>query len=245
MFTLLTVVSWGFVQHVVCQLKRLNMKTLFKCFVFLACIVITGLSAGKSFANLVITEVMSSSLVTPDWFELTNVGSIAITLTGYRMDDTAPTFATSVLLNGITTIAPKESVVFMETANPLTDIPTFRTFWNNLSTSVQVGSYTGSGVGLSSGGDAVNIFDATPSPGNIIATNVFGVATGGSSFEFSANNSVATVSISGINGAYTVPGATANVGSPGVTAVPEPSTIALLGAAGILGLAARRRMSRK
>ncbi|MCY2975425.1 MAG: lamin tail domain-containing protein [Planctomycetota bacterium] len=220
------------------------MKSLIKSCVFLACIVTAGFSASKSFANLVITEAMSSSGGdTPDWFELTNFGATAIDITSYRVDDNSASFALSLPLTGITTIAPNESVVFMETNAPLTAIPAFRTFWSNLSPSIQVGSYTGSGIGLSSAGDAVNVFDATPTPGNLIATNAFGAATTGVSFEFTANNSLATLSVSGINGAYTVPGGTPNVGSPGVTAVPEPTTIALLGVAGILGLAARRRMS--
>jgi hypothetical protein len=220
------------------------MKSLIKNCIFLACIVTAGFSSGKSFANLMITEAMSSSGGdTPDWFELTNVGPTAIDITGYRVDDNTASFLLSLPLTGITSIAPNESVVFMETSDPQNAIPAFRTFWNNLSPSIQVGSYFGSGIGLSSNGDAVNVFDATPDPGNLIATNAFGAATTGISFEFTANNSVATLSVSGVNGAYTVPGLFANVGSPGVTAVPEPTTIALLGVAGILGLAARRRMS--
>ena len=47
--------------------------------------------ASAAHANIRITEVMSSSngngVPTPDWFEITNYGSSAVDLTGWRMDD--------------------------------------------------------------------------------------------------------------------------------------------------------------
>ena len=72
--------------------------------------------------DLVISEVApwGSGNNTPygvDWFEVTNTGASAVTLTGWKMDDNSNAFANAVLLNGVTTIAPGESVIFMETAN--------------------------------------------------------------------------------------------------------------------------------
>lgn len=123
-----------------------------------------------------ITEVMSSG-GTSDWFELTNYGSTAIDITGWKVDDNSFNFATSVLLNGVTSIAPNERVVFCENASAAY-ASTFRTFWG-LAEDVQVGTYTGSGIGLSSSGDGVIVFNAS---GTEVWRVSFGAATAGSSF---------------------------------------------------------------
>ena len=123
-----------------------------------------------------ITEVMSSG-GTSDWFELTNYGSTAIDITGWKVDDNSFNFATSVLLNGVTSIAPNERVMFCENASAAY-ASTFRTFWG-LAADVQVGTYTGSGIGLSSSGDGVIVFNAS---GTEIWRVSFGAATAGSSF---------------------------------------------------------------
>lgn len=60
-----------------------------------------------------ITEVMSNGGPT-DWFELTNFGSSTVDITGWKMDDNSFAFANSVLLNGITSIATGERVIFGE-----------------------------------------------------------------------------------------------------------------------------------
>ena len=120
-------------------------------------------------AQLRITEVESSessggsALPTADWWELSNFGASAVNLTGYRMDDNSDSFALSVALAGITSIAPGESVVFFEQSGgtPLT-VAGFQNWWGTgLGGSVQVGTYSGSGVGLSAAADHVNIFDST------------------------------------------------------------------------------------
>ena len=85
-----------------------------------------------------------SSGGTSDWFELTNYGSTAIDITGWKVDDNSFNFATSVLLNGVTSIAPNERVMFCENASAAY-ASTFRTFWG-LAADVQVGTYTGSGL---------------------------------------------------------------------------------------------------
>lgn len=123
-----------------------------------------------------ITEVMSSG-GTSDWFELTNYGSTAIDITGWKVDDNSFNFATSVLLNGVTSIAPNERVMFCENASAAY-ASTFRTFWG-LAETVQVGTYTGSGIGLSSSGDGVIVFNAS---GTEVWRVSFGAATAGSSF---------------------------------------------------------------
>jgi len=129
-----------------------------------------------------ITEVMSSG-GTSDWFELTNYGSTAIDITGWKVDDNSFNFATSVLLNGVTSIAPNERVIFCENASAAY-ASTFRTFWG-LSEDVQVGTYTGSGIGLSSSGDGVIVFNAS---GTEIWRVSFGAATAGTSFYWGYNS---------------------------------------------------------
>jgi hypothetical protein len=143
----------------------------------LSALVAATLIAPAPQARFVITEVMSSSGSTPDWFELTNDGSSAVSLTGWKMDDGSFNLAAAVALSGITSIGAGESVIFIESAGG-TGIASFRSFWGGLA-NVQVGYYSGSGVGLSSGGDGVCVF-------NNLGVNVnqvsFGAATTGSSF---------------------------------------------------------------
>lgn len=153
---------------VIC-IKITHMKKL-----FLGLVLIAFSSTLQS--QLRITEVMSSG-GTSDWFELTNYGSTAIDVTGWKVDDNSFNFATAVLLNGVTSIAPNERVIFCENANAAY-AATFRTFWG-LAADVQVGTYTGSGIGLSSSGDGVIVFDAS---GIEVWRVSFGAATAGSSF---------------------------------------------------------------
>jgi hypothetical protein len=129
-----------------------------------------------------ITEVMSSG-GTSDWFELTNFGTTAVDITGWKVDDGSFSLAASLVLNGVTSIAPNERVMFCENASAAY-ASTFRTFWG-LAEDVQVGTYTGSGIGLSSGGDGVIVFDAS---GTEVWRVSFGTATAGTSFYWGYNS---------------------------------------------------------
>ena len=158
---------------------------------------------------------------TADWFELSNVGDTAADITGYKMDDGSFSSSSAVPLSGVTTIPPGESVIFVETALPLTDLPAFRTFWG-LSASAQVGSYTGSGVSLGSGGDGVVIYTGSNVEVNRIQST--GAAITGNSFYY-VYNSFGTllstgnpVSAEGTVGAFRSVNALGNIGSPGVSA---------------------------
>ncbi len=145
-----------------------------------------------------ITEVMSNGDTVggtaTDWFELTNYGDTSATVTGYQMDDNSfANVSTSVALSGVTTIAPGESVVFIENAGG-TNVTGFKTNWG-LGAGVQVGYYSGSGVGLSSAGDGVTVFTNTsanggtelPGPFGGLIRVTFGAATttSGTSFNWS------------------------------------------------------------
>lgn len=215
-------------------------------------------------STLRITEVMSSSGVggTADWWEATNYGSSAVDVTGWKVDDSSFTFGLSVALNGITSINAGESVAFLET-NTLDSgtvanlISSFRTFWGGSGTSAQIGYYAGSGIGFSSAGDGVVMFDAVGTETTPRVT--FGAATTGSSFYYgydavgdptTSPNTNAIVSTVGIlDGQTTFASATTlpqNIGSPGTAAVvPEPSSAALLAIGAGAGMALLLRRARR
>ncbi len=205
-------------------------------------------------STLRITEAMSQSGTTPtftaDWFEVTNYGSSAVDLTGWKMDDGSFNPAVAVALNGVSSIGAGKTAVFVETSSPLTVIPDFRNFWGGSAATATIGSYTGGGVSFSSGGDGIVLFNSGSAEATPRVT--FGAATLGSTFyyQYAANgdpttspNPNAIVSTVGtVDGQVTYLSAntvTQNIGSPGTaTAVPEPSTVAL-GAIGLAILAAR------
>ena len=180
-------------------------------------------AAQAQVSSVIISEVApwssSNSPVAADWFELTNNGTSAINVAGWKMDDNSNSFALSVALNGITSIAPGESVIFVETATPTTTLPSFIATWfgANPPYGIQVGSYTGSGVGLSSSGDAVNVFTAA----GVLKANVsFGASPAGPSFgtfdnSAGLNNAAITqLSVTGVNNAFIAKNDINEIGSP-------------------------------
>ena len=77
-----------------------------------------------------------------------------------------------------------------------------------------IGSYTGSGVGLSTSGDAVNLFNPS---GSLITGVQFGASTTGFTFDNTAGlATVTTLSVAGVNGAFLAPDGI-ETGSPGTT----------------------------
>ncbi len=168
-----------------------------------------------------ITEVMptgsSNGTYAADWWELTNTGSTTVDLGGWKMDDESDSLATAVALNGVASLAPGDSAVFIE--GDATKVAAFESAWFGSSVPVgfQIGTYSGSGVGLSSGGDQVNLFDASGEPVTGVS---FGTATAGVSFDNAAGigdttappPTISTLSVAGVNGAFTAGGET---GSPG------------------------------
>ena len=201
--------------------------------------------ASVASANIRITEVMSSSngggSPTSDWIEVTNYGSSAVDLTGWRMDDGSFNFAASAALNGISSIAAGESVIFIESAAGAA-IASFQSFWGGLA-GRQVGYYSGSGLGFSSGGDGACLFNGG---GSILSQVSFGAATSGSSFFFgwdsagaldpAYNAVVSTVGTIGTQVTFTSSSDTGSLGT--AIGVPAPGALALIGLAGFAG---RRR----
>jgi uncharacterized protein YjiK len=171
-----------------------------------------------------VTEVSSTSSSNgtygADWWELTNLGSTAADLTGWKMDDDSNILANTVALNGVSTLAPGQSAIFIE--GDSTKAAAFKTAWFGASVPAgfQIGTYSGAGVGLGSGGDQVNIFDGS---GTRVTGVSFGTATTGKSFDNAAGlggttqppPAISTVSAAGVNGARVAGGET---GSPGTIA---------------------------
>ena len=224
-------------------------KTLLASACFLACSFIS------SHAQIIISEVMSSEdkaqTYNQDWFELTNTGSTAVNITGWEMDDNSDSFSAAVALRLTgNSIAAGQSVVFVEStgSSDATVQSAFKSSWfgNNVPSNFVIGGYNGSGVGLGSSGDQVNIFNAA---GTQVAGVAFGTATAGVSFDNSASLNVntttgvdptlTTLSVSGVHGAFVSPAG--ETGSPG--AVPEPMSYALMlgGIAVLAGFQAFRR----
>jgi len=216
--------------------------------VSLLSIAAAAIAANVSVANIRITEVMSSSngggTPTPDFFEITNYGSSAVTLTGWKMDDNTYAIGNAVALSGITSIGAGETVVFIESAAGAA-VSSFRSFWGGLA-GVQVGYYSGSGVSLSSLGDGVVLFNS----GNTEVTRVsFGAATSGRTFfwgydaasgvvDSSYNGLVSTVGTIGSQVTFQSSGDTGSLGT--AINAPAPGAVALLGVAGLLSGRRRR-----
>ncbi len=185
----------------------------------------------EAVAAIIISEVApwssgNSPGVLAAWFEVTNTSSTAVDITGWRVDDSSNSFTSAVALNGVTSIPPGQSVIFIE--GDATKITAFVNTWfgGTLPSGVQIGTYSGSGVGLGTGGDAVNLFDAG---GTLVTGVTFGVSPSASPFATFDNAAgdalVSTLSIVGVNGAYSIIDVGANaaavlIGSPGTISVP-------------------------
>jgi hypothetical protein len=204
--------------------------------------------AGSSRAQIIISEIhpSGSAATTPyvaDFFEMTNIGAAPVNITGWTMDDSSAAFATSAPLAGVTAIQPGQSVIFLEGDG--SNIAAFQTAWFGGSPppGFAIGSYAGAGIGLSTTGDGVVIFDSAQAGVTGVS---FGAATTGVTFDNAAGlgstsspfPSVTTLSAAGVNNAILSP---ANeTGSPG--AVPEPSSLGLAAVSALLALRRRKKI---
>jgi hypothetical protein len=215
-----------------------------KQFLSLAAVFAAGLVSTQ--AQLLITEVYpagsGNGTYAADWFELWNTGASAVDLTGWRVDDSSAAFNTGVSLRGVSSIAAGQRVIFLEgNATGTTDSTVndaFRAAWfgGNVPVGLTLANYGGSGIGLSTGGDGLNLFD---SGSNVVASVSFGTTTTGATLDNAAglSGAISQTSVVGVNGAFTSFNG-AEIGSPGL--VPEPSAFALLGLGGLAVLAVRR-----
>lgn len=241
------------------------------------CLVGSFVLPDSAAAQLRITEAMSSSagtgfVGTQDWFEVTNYGGAPVDITGWKVDDSSFLSTAALALNGVTSVGPGESVIFCEIPSAVAagaeagELVNWRSYWGGTAATAQVGWYRGSGIGLSSSGDGLVLFNGSNAESTPRVS--FGAATAGSSFYWAyradgsfgiggpTNGVVSTIgTLPGENGGITQntflsvdpapsPFNVTNIGSPGTAAVvPEPSTVALTVAGlGLAGLAARRRL---
>lgn len=178
--------------------------------------------------RLIISEIApwasgGNSPVDADWFEVTNTGPRPVDLTGWRVDDSSESLAASAPLNGIASVAPGESVIFIET----TDLPgkrqTFIDTWfgGRAPAQLQFGSYTGGGIGLSTGGDALVLFNAAGGQHTKVSFPAATVAAPFATFDNSAGlhrTEVSALSVAGRNAAFAA-APSPEVGSPGLRVV--------------------------
>ena len=165
--------------------------------------------------DLAITEIMASSndpntLISDDWFEVTNYGSSAVDLGGFSWDDNSWLPGTVVFPSMV--IAPGEAIVVAQIDS--VNEPAFRTAWN-LGPWVQVlvnEDFTIGQPGFSSSGDGVALFDTSSTPIEICRAE-FSLALAGFSVEFDTACTYLGNSTVGVRGAYASTGS--DVGSPG------------------------------
>jgi hypothetical protein len=239
------------------QKKGRKMKNIYKtAIVAIGSLAVSFISAK---AQIIITEVDAAGSGTStygvDWFELTNEGSSSVSISNWKMDDNSDSFADAVAINGVSSIAAGQSVVFLEDdslpagENDATITTAFQQAWfgSNVPTGLTIGYYGGKGVGLSQGGDQVNIFDSSGT--QITGVNFGASDPNGATFDNSAlklggtlknDSTISTLSVAGVHGAFD--SATGGeIGSPG--AVPEPGTyVMVLGGLGLLAFVLRRRV---
>lgn len=191
-----------------------------------------GVGRASAAGGIVISEVApwssgnSPAALAADWFEVTNTTGAAVNVTGWKVDDGSAAFATAFPLTGVTSIAAGESVIFIEIAVgavPPNDLAgkaaAFRTVWFGGSPPVglQIGGYSGAGLGLSTGGDGVTLFDTG---GAVRAAVAFGTSPGAAPFRTFLNAAglegvISAVSVAGQGGAFAAANDATEVGSPG------------------------------
>ena len=154
-----------------------------------------------------------------DWWEITSFSPVPISLSGWRFDDNSSSLGSALTIADTNlVILPGESIVFVERLTP----DQFRTWWgtNNLPTGLKIVTYTGSGIGLSSGGDGLRLWNATATANADTIDGVdFPAGDPGISFNFNPDTrEFGKLSELDLNGVFQAPATLEGVkewGSPG------------------------------
>jgi hypothetical protein len=154
-----------------------------------------------------------------DWWEITSFSPVPFSLSGWRFDDNSASLGSALTVADTNlTILPGESIVFVERLTP----DQFRTWWgtNNLPTGLKIVTYTGSGIGLSSGGDGLRLWNARATANADTIDGVdFPAGEPGISFNFNPDTrEFGKLSVLDLNGVFQAPATLEGVkewGSPG------------------------------
>jgi hypothetical protein len=179
----------------------------------------TALLTVRPKPDLRITEVQSAEAASPgvptgDWWELTSFEAAPVNLAGWRFNDSGGGLADPFVLTNSLTIAPGESIVFVENLTPAE----FQNWWGatNLPAGLQIVSYHGSGLSFAATGDGVRLWnDVATDPADTIASADFGSSTPGLTFNYDPLSAAFGVqSRLGVNGVFQAASAP-DIGSPG------------------------------
>ncbi|MBL9169191.1 MAG: immunoglobulin domain-containing protein [Verrucomicrobiales bacterium] len=201
----------------------------------------TAMLTLRSKPDLRITEAMSSlapspNVPTADWWELTSFESQPVDLSGWRFNENSGALTDAFVLPSGLVILPGESVVFCEELTPVQ----FRSWWGNsaLSATLQIVTYTGSGLSLGASGDSIRLWDAQATdPADLVASVDFEMATAGFSFIYDpSREEFGFLSAAGVHGAIQAE-LTSDVASPGrIRALPTPPVLQVSGMNGTVRL---------
>ncbi len=113
--------------------------------------------------HLAITEAMTApvdGIFTghDSWWELTNQGTNAVNLRGYRWDDSSPSLSGAVVVTNDIALAPGQSAIVVSSMSP----DAFRRWWGeeNLPARLPIVSHAGNGLSRQSS-DSVTLWNAT------------------------------------------------------------------------------------
>lgn len=209
-------------------------------------------AASSLHGQVAITEVHSNASTngTPalhaDWWELTNFGTAPANLSGYRFNDATGGLAAGAVTIEALTLAPGESVVFVEAISP----DAFRQWWGAaLPPSLQVITYATNGIGLSSSGDGLRLWaPGATSDLDVVDVVDFGATgTDTSTFVYDAVSGLMSARPTAGKGGAFAAADNGDVGSPGVAGppaameiiVPPADTVANPGSSVTLSVMAR------
>lgn len=183
--------------------------------------------------DLRVTEVMSSENDndTFDWWELTSFFDEPVDLSGWRFNDSIGGIADAFVLPEDISIAPGESIVFVENMTR----EEFLDWWGaaNFASDAQIITYSGLALSFSSAGDSLRLWKRDAENDSALAARAdFGTATRGVSFGYDpATETFGALSVDKENGAFI--STEGDIGSPGRIGGGTPALAASVSESGV------------